>query len=72
MAKARVMVRRLVQPGVVDLEQVFDNYVYVDDKNDVPKVLNEIKKSGDIIITMGAGDIWKQGESFVELLRKSA
>ncbi len=48
------------------------NVIYVDDKNDVPKVLNEIKKSGDIIITMGAGDIWKQGERFVELLRKSA
>ena len=25
---------------------------------------------GDIIITMGAGDIWKYGEKFVELLKE--
>jgi UDP-N-acetylmuramate-alanine ligase len=30
--------------------------------------LNEIKKDGDIIITMGAGDIWKYGEQFVTML----
>ena len=48
------------------------NVIYVKDKNDVPRVLKDLKKDGDIIITMGAGDIWKQGERFVELLRKSA
>ena len=48
------------------------NVIYVKDKNDVPKVLKDLKKDGDIIITMGAGDIWKQGERFVELLRKSS
>ena len=46
------------------------NVHYVENKNDVPKVLNEIKKEGDIIITMGAGDIWKFGEKFVEQLNK--
>jgi UDP-N-acetylmuramate--alanine ligase len=46
------------------------NVIYAKDKNDVPKVLKDLKKDGDIIITMGAGDIWKQGERFVELLRK--
>jgi UDP-N-acetylmuramate--alanine ligase len=46
------------------------NVVYVKDKNDVPKVLNDLKKNDDIIITMGAGDIWKQGERFVELLKQ--
>ena len=45
------------------------NVIYVKDKNDVPKVLNEIKKDGDIIITMGAGDIWKYGQAFVEQLK---
>jgi UDP-N-acetylmuramate--alanine ligase len=48
------------------------NVIYAKDKNDVPKVLKDLKKDGDIIITMGAGDIWKQGERFVELLRKSS
>ena len=45
------------------------NVIYVKDKNDVPKVLNDLKRNDDIIITMGAGDIWKQGERFVELLK---
>ena len=27
-----------------------------------------LKKDGDIIVTMGAGDIWKYGEKFVAML----
>ncbi len=44
------------------------NVIYVKDKNEVPEKLREIKKDKDIIITMGAGDIWKYGEKFVQLL----
>ena len=47
------------------------NVQYIKDKNDVPALLNQIKKDGDIIITMGAGDIWKYGEQFVEMLNKN-
>jgi UDP-N-acetylmuramate--alanine ligase len=47
------------------------NAIYVKDKNDIPAKLMEIKKDGDIIITMGAGDIWKYGEQFVNLLKKN-
>jgi len=46
------------------------NVHYVADKNEVPALLNEIKKDGDIIVTMGAGDIWKYGEQFVAMLKK--
>jgi UDP-N-acetylmuramate--alanine ligase len=45
------------------------NVIYVKDKNDIPSRLNEIKKDGDIIVTMGAGDIWKFGEQFVSILK---
>jgi len=45
------------------------NVIYVEDKNDIPNVLNNLKQDGDIIITMGAGDIWKYGEKFVDMLR---
>jgi UDP-N-acetylmuramate--alanine ligase len=41
---------------------------YVADKKEIPAVLNKIKKDGDIIVTMGAGDIWKFGEQFVSTL----
>jgi len=46
------------------------NVIYVPDKNDIPQKLMEIKKRNDIIVTMGAGDIWKYGEKFVQLLKE--
>jgi UDP-N-acetylmuramate--alanine ligase len=39
---------------------------YVSDKKQVPAFLKTIVKSGDIVITMGAGDIWKYGEEFLK------
>jgi UDP-N-acetylmuramate--alanine ligase len=42
---------------------------YIRDKKDVPPFLLKIKQKGDIIITMGAGDIWKFGEEFIRQLR---
>lgn len=46
------------------------NVHYVAEKKDIPQKLLELKKKEDIIITMGAGDIWKYGEKFVELLKE--
>ncbi len=43
------------------------NAVYVEDKNNLPSMLQEIAKEGDIIVTMGAGDIWRYGEAFIKL-----
>ncbi len=45
------------------------NVVYIEDKNEIPSFLMSIKEENDIIITMGAGDIWKYGERFVEMLK---
>lgn len=42
---------------------------YVPDKKDVPAFLMSIRQPGDMIITMGAGDIWKYGEEFVKNLK---
>lgn len=47
------------------------NVIYVKDKNEIPTVLMSLKKKYDIIITMGAGDIWKFGEKFIEMLKKN-
>ncbi len=46
------------------------NVHYIEDKNMIPEFLNSIKKDNDIIVTMGAGDIWKYGEKFVDMLKK--
>ncbi len=40
------------------------NVHYVPDKKSVPAYLAGIVKENDIVITMGAGDIWKYGEEF--------
>jgi UDP-N-acetylmuramate--alanine ligase len=45
------------------------NVTYVPDKKDIPAYLLKIKRPGDIIITMGAGDIWKFGEEFIKNLK---
>lgn len=43
------------------------NVIFVPNKEDVPTTLMRITEPGDIIVTLGAGDIWKYGEKFVEL-----
>jgi UDP-N-acetylmuramate--alanine ligase len=44
---------------------------YIPDKKNVPSFLRTLVKSGDIVITMGAGDIWKYGEEYLNQLRSS-
>ncbi len=46
------------------------NVIYEPDKNKLPKLLKNIYKKDDIIVTMGAGDIWKFGEKFIDLISK--
>ena len=41
---------------------------YVKEKSDLPEKLKQIVQPGDVVITMGAGDIYKYGEQFVEEL----
>ena len=42
---------------------------YVQDKKDIPAYLKKITRSGDIVITMGAGDIWRFGEEFLKAIK---
>jgi len=44
--------------------------VYLPDREKVAKYLCEEVKDNDLVITMGAGDIYKTGEELVELLQK--
>jgi len=45
---------------------------YVENKLDIPQVLAEIVRKGDLVITLGAGDIRDAGESFLDIAgRKS-
>ena len=42
---------------------------YVPDKKKVPEFLAGTARRDDIVITMGAGDIWRFGEEFLKLLK---
>lgn len=46
------------------------NVYYEPDKTNIPSLLKKLCKEGDIIVTLGAGDIWKFGENFIEVLNK--
>lgn len=45
------------------------NAIYEENKNNLPALLQGVLKKDDIIITMGAGDITKYNDKFVELLK---
>jgi len=50
------------------------NVIYVEDKEELTATLLDVVENNDIVVTLGAGDIWKYGEKFVEKykdLRKS-
>lgn len=42
---------------------------YIEHRSDVAAYLKSIAQTGDLIITMGAGDIYKSGEELVKLLK---
>jgi len=46
------------------------NVQFVPDKADVPAHLSDICRDGDIVITMGAGDIYRYGEQYLKTLTK--
>ena len=46
------------------------NVIYEANKDNLPELLLELEKQGDIIVTLGAGDIWKFGEEFVKLYKE--
>jgi len=41
------------------------NVLYLPDKAEIPAVLDSIVREGDIVLTLGAGDIWKYGDEFL-------
>ena len=51
-------------------EQTGQQAVYIQDKKEIAGYLKSIAKPGDLIMTMGAGDIVKCGETLVDLLQK--
>jgi UDP-N-acetylmuramate--alanine ligase len=41
---------------------------YIPQQDDIPRVLRDVSESGDVVLTLGAGDISRAGEELLELL----
>lgn len=48
----------------------FSNYVLMDDRNNIPRSLAEHVREGDLVLFMGAGNIWQSAEEFLSLLKR--
>jgi UDP-N-acetylmuramate--alanine ligase len=46
------------------------NVLYIRDKTEISHTLIELVKDNDIVVTMGAGDIWKFNQEFISMLRR--
>jgi len=44
---------------------------YVPDKTDLPGELLDVTRPGDVVLMLGAGDIWRYSRTFVDLLNKN-
>ncbi|MFO8098943.1 MAG: cyanophycin synthetase [Salinibacter sp.] len=43
---------------------------YVPDKTDLPDALLDLTRPGDVVLMLGAGDIWRYSRAFVDLLNE--
>ncbi len=41
---------------------------YIPQQDDIPRVLRDVSESGDVVLTLGAGDISRAGEELLDLL----
>lgn len=44
--------------------------IYIKNVKEIPEYLNSIIKSRDLVITIGAGDIYESGEKLIEIMKK--
>ena len=59
----------LIFKGIKDTGK---DIVHIKDRTEIPDYLyNELKK-GDTLLTMGAGDVWKTGEEFLEIWKSKS
>jgi UDP-N-acetylmuramate--alanine ligase len=59
---------RQIADGVADRNR--PKVLYVERKEEIPDRVVELARPGDLVITMGAGDIWKAGEQIINRLQE--
>lgn len=58
--------------GIADLAKQYGHREvhFVEDKTHLPDFLLKTTRPGDVVFTMGAGDVWRYGEAFLQKLRE--
>ena len=51
------------------IEHGHKNVLFVPDKKNIPEKVKELMRPGDMVITLGAGDIWKVGREILDVRR---
>ncbi len=51
-------------------EHGYRNIHYIGSAEKIPLFLESVVRKGDMVITLGAGDIWQTGENFIKLLER--
>ncbi len=54
------------------IKQKGSNAVFIDSFEKICDFLKDSVKSGDILITMGAGDVWKVADEYIQWLRRNS
>jgi UDP-N-acetylmuramate--alanine ligase len=49
-----------------EIKSTGKDIVYIKDRVEIPGYLAGDLKEGDMVLTMGAGDVWKTGEEFIK------
>jgi UDP-N-acetylmuramate--alanine ligase len=44
---------------------------FVPDKGELPAALAAAVRPGDLVLTLGAGDVWKAGDGLLKILREA-
>ena len=66
--------RELPLPGVsgkMIADALINKHFYVEDKTQLAQEISSLVRPGDLVLFMGAGDIWKSSRELAALLRKS-
>jgi len=58
---ASILVERIKQTG--------SDAIFIDGFSKICEYLKDAANSGDVVVTMGAGDIWKVADEYIQWLR---
>jgi UDP-N-acetylmuramate--alanine ligase len=58
---------KLIVDAICEARNHPDVY-YIPQQDDIPRVLRDVSERGDLVLTLGAGDISRAGEELLDLL----